>query len=415
MVKRFAPFAKIPGLDVERFPSTSSIASADFRSVLLRHWNDLGDAILAHLDELDAIGLQPNKSPETYPYLNELTENHPQKERFLRYDGDYFYRAFFTPEQVAETIGKDFRSLSISERKQISAIASSSGTLGKLLKTVKELAEKNTQIGISSPWSYYAVLKMDGDNMGKLISQAESLTEHQQISRALAEAAREMRRIVEDDHPGRLIYSGGDDALALMPMDCSLQVADQLRSLFEKKLQGIGKSDQHASSGIAIVHHIQPLEGSLQFAREAEKTAKGIDTFKNAFVVKTLRRSGEDKIARRRWWTATEYLRDPIDWVRELMLQDFLAAKFAHEVWEEAGALAGTPIEAQQKELERLLKRHRNPKWDNAEEHKQIAASLAELANALPDLKIGREVISSTEQMAQWLLVARFLAQGGGE
>ncbi len=429
-VKRLSPRTNIPGLSIERFPSTSSIASASFRATLLEHWDVLGKVTLSHLDALDTLNLSRFSAMEPSQFLQTLAGNDPDKQRLLKYDGDTFYRDFFTEKRVEENQKTKASPLSRKDKKLLQTIPTREGTLGKLLKAVAEAGEKRSVRAVFPP-TYYAILKMDGDHMGKLLDETANLEVHENISRALAQAAQQMREIVEIQHPGQLIYSGGDDALALLPVDCAIQVADKLRLAFGKTLENAGIADCHASAGAAIIHHSHPLEGALQAAREAEKTAK--NTYgRNALVVRLLKRSGEEWQTGREWPETAMIVEngsdapppDPIEEARWRIAADHLASKFPYDLKTEVIALAGTPTAACSKELARLLQRHRNPgKWDDAGERVSLAERLAELADTLPVrtdiVRLGDTRIETKntgiEQLADWLLVARFLAQGGYE
>jgi CRISPR-associated protein Cmr2 len=73
----------------------------------------------------------------------------------------------------------------------------------KLGKKVSDLAGK-----LGEPEPYLAILKADGDHMGKVISQIESPEEHREFSRMLAQFAGAADKIVKSFY-GCLVYSGG--------------------------------------------------------------------------------------------------------------------------------------------------------------------------------------------------------------
>jgi hypothetical protein len=75
--------------------------------------------------------------------------------------------------------------------------------------------------------------------------------------------------------------------------------------------------------------------------------------------------------------------------------------------------LAHLPKEAQQAELKRLLKRHSEKDMPDAE-RQILSAQLTTFAAAL-DTRAAEVGKRGLEQMAEWLLLARFLAQGGEE
>src|SRR5947199_280483 len=88
------------------------------------------------------------------------------------------------------------------------------------------------------PNPYYAILHADGDRMGRVIdNQAEQgEKQHQALSKALNTFAGSVRGIVEEKYQGALVYAGGDDMLALMPLHTVLQCAKELADNFRQEL-----------------------------------------------------------------------------------------------------------------------------------------------------------------------------------
>lgn len=231
--------------------------------------------------------------------------------------------------------------------------------------------------------NYFAVLALDGDSMGKWISGSKtpkledvlskecagayrvkgaaldnnrplSPAWHMQFAEALGNFSQyAVRRIVEA-FDGRLIYSGGDDVLAMLPADTALECAQALRLAFRgdpqtnlvatgilgdyhKKGKSVRRSDRHTpifqiqvpgflrltsaatsrhgehapllddpvnfpaivpgpaadcSVGIAIAHFKSPLQDVVRAAQAAEKRAKK-QLGRSAVAVSLFKRSGE--------------------------------------------------------------------------------------------------------------------------
>ncbi len=151
------------------------------------------------------------------------------------------------------------------------------------------------ELGISEISPYFAILVADGDRMGKAISAMGAPERHQELSRALSRFAGDVETIVAG-HCGALIYSGGDDVLAFLPLDRALPCADKLRRAFTDGLVGLGLGDPPNSPptlsvGVSIGHFGTALDRLLAWGRGAEQQAK---TLRNALAV-TLhtRSSGE--------------------------------------------------------------------------------------------------------------------------
>ncbi|HZO72957.1 MAG TPA: type III-B CRISPR-associated protein Cas10/Cmr2 [Ktedonobacteraceae bacterium] len=146
------------------------------------------------------------------------------------------------------------------------------------------------------PDLYYAFLQADGDGMGEIIDAqaAHGETRHRQLSQTLSDFAGKARTIVRE-HQGAMIYAGGDDVQALLPLHTVLECASQLASAFRDTLQEF--EDQAGrkpslSVGIAIAHHLDSLQRVRRLAKNAEDQAKGIEG-KKALCVTLSKRSGE--------------------------------------------------------------------------------------------------------------------------
>jgi len=173
------------------------------------------------------------------------------------------------------------------------------------------------------PGTYYAILLADGDSMGKVIDyEAEKGSErHQQLSQALAKFSESVRSIVEGYH-GSLIYAGGDDVLAFIPLHTVLQCSQKLSETFGTTLKNFKDKEGEEgrsptlSVGVAVIHHLQPLREALELARHAEQKAKKVD-WKNALAITISKRSGSDFTIRGPWEGFYNNLSKLIDFCRE--------------------------------------------------------------------------------------------------
>lgn len=162
---------------------------------------------------------------------------------------------------------------------------------------------------MSEPYPYVACLAADGDGMGSAIDGLKTAEEHRKFSRELARFAQEARKIVESEKClGSLVYSGGDDVLAFLPVATALRCADALRKAFEEIMANAlpaAAQKPTLSVGIGVGHVMESMSDLLDLGRRAEKLAKGghlkNELRRNALSVIVDKRSGGTREWRRQW------------------------------------------------------------------------------------------------------------------
>jgi CRISPR-associated protein Cmr2 len=145
------------------------------------------------------------------------------------------------------------------------------------------------------PDPYLCILAADGDRMGERISGIMTETEHRDFSGQLAQFAQDAETKVKD-HRGVLVYSGGDDVLAFLPLNEAVACARVLHDRFGDLTGGCT-----LSVGLAIGHSMEPLEDLLEYARTAEKAAKGKDSERDGLAIHYHPRSGAPLCVRDAW------------------------------------------------------------------------------------------------------------------
>jgi CRISPR-associated protein, Crm2 family len=167
----------------------------------------------------------------------------------------------------------------------------------KLIDSLKGLYEnenkENEKIGY--PPVYYAIVVMDGDSMGEKISKAFEENKIIDITEKLSEFSKEVKGIVEK-YSGISVYSGGDDVLALFPLETALKGYMEIISQFKDKFKDMKDAGYNftASAGLVISHYKIPLSYVLQEARSAESKAKKVDKEKkekDAVCIKYIKHS----------------------------------------------------------------------------------------------------------------------------
>ncbi len=154
---------------------------------------------------------------------------------------------------------------------------------------------------------YLAVLVADGDRVGAALSDIQDADGHRQFSQALAGFSTRAARVIAQHH-GVAVYCGGDDVLALVPVDKVLACAAKLKDCFRDAMQRFGGDQSPTLSvGVAIGHFMEPLEDLLEYGRDAESHAKrprptdGGQAERNALAVHLHKRGGGPVFFRENW------------------------------------------------------------------------------------------------------------------
>jgi CRISPR-associated protein Cmr2 len=236
--------------------------------------------------------------------------------------------------------------------------------------------------------TYYAIVMMDGDRMGMILSgdemakcqipyrdsfhprvragfderarqhaaievygrrpRAVSPGRHLAISAALNDFSQQVvRHVVEIEHPGRVIYAGGDDVLAMLPVADLLACMQRLRHAYggtlpedETRDWGDLRRDREklrckngfafldgrlmrmmgrqatASAGAVVAHHQAPLSAMLRELRAAEGRAK-TEGGRDAFSITVIKRSGGALRLTAKWGEPLALLNDLIMYLRD--------------------------------------------------------------------------------------------------
>ncbi len=157
---------------------------------------------------------------------------------------------------------------------------------------------------------YYAVLVMDGDHLGRILS---AYPEHRtSISRAIARFSQAAPGIIEGEFGGVSVYSGGDDVLALLPVSNALSCANKLRALFSMECSEAGV-EMKISAAILCTHAKSPMRTALRTAQrllaDLAKHAVGRD----AFVIRVQKRSGAPLTLAKKWGECGEVANTLLD------------------------------------------------------------------------------------------------------
>lgn len=176
------------------------------------------------------------------------------------------------------------------------------------------------------PSPYYAFLMADGDKMGSQLRNIQHVESHIAFSKTLSTFASKARGIISKCE-GTLIYGGGDDVMAYVPVHQCLEAAGKLQREFVSTM----KAHQHSeippsiSIGIAIVHMLEPLEEVRSMARQAEQYAK---QERNSLAIHFQKRGGGDTMN-----ISVSFQIDPVASIQEMtawLKQSYFTSGFAY-------------------------------------------------------------------------------------
>lgn len=235
---------------------------------------------------------------------------------------------------------------------------------------------------IVRPSTYYGILMMDGDEMGKWLKGEKmpkinevihskvkeallnlncgsdeikkilnsvhpiSASIHQSFSKYLKTFALEkVKKIVEEKYYGVVVYAGGDDLLAFLPfeniLECSYELKEEFKAVLGNKAS--------MSAGITIAHHKYPLSLALDRARKAEKIAK-TNYGRDAFCIIYLSRGGEERKFGGKWDKKDYFI-----YLANFIKNEKISKGFAYEIFELIEKIED--LEIIKIEAKRILKR----------------------------------------------------------
>ncbi len=329
---------------------------------------------------------------------------------------------------------------------------------------------------------YYAILLMDGDKMGDLVNgkakdlatwddimhstmpeklrnspdkvktegwlQPGRLTEkrhltpsiHKAVSEALGDFALNTVPRVVSQHYGHLVYAGGDDVLAIMPIDTVLRTAQRIMELYrtpflvrtvdgeivpcgetyqpkkgEKLLIHLGKAST-ISAAVVIAHHKAPLRGLIaETHRLLERDAKD-GAGRNAIAISLRKRGGAEKRVAHKWeWPdKRRYVELLLDLAKDLSDNE-VSSRLMYKIDQNRVALeelaSSGPTGSVEKLIEAFIEKgqRQNADKDNnfrTEQAKRLGAILIEEQTSLSKKRRGINT--------DGLLIARFLGQATG-
>lgn len=250
----------------DSYPSTSSLASVHWLDQVSAAQPDLCSRFAAKAVALGKI------SEQKVSLVQKLKKDKPQLADFYDLDPNCFFASSLENDNQWGDSSADTRNLR--------------NELRGLLKQFKFV-----------PSPFYALLMMDGDKMGKLLSSNSGLAD--KISKALGDFSREVPGIVRK-YNGVCVYAGGDDVLAMLPLEDALPASVALHEEYIKAFAEARAEEPNLneidnatiSAAIIYAHQNTPLQLVIREAHNTlAKVAKEL-TGRDSLAIKVLKSSG---------------------------------------------------------------------------------------------------------------------------
>lgn len=157
------------------------------------------------------------------------------------------------------------------------------GERGKYLHALETLEALNGRAG-----SFYALLLMDGDSMGKLIRDKGAKT----VTVALTAFSAEAPKIVHK-YGGVCVYAGGDDLFALLPLDRVLGCSVKVSMEYKKSFRQNQIPEATISAAVILPHYRVPLRQVISQAHHFLDDVAKDQTGRDAIAIAVLKPGGE--------------------------------------------------------------------------------------------------------------------------
>ncbi len=265
------------------YPSTAYMCAIDWLTVALEKAKagdkKVVEALGKFIEAANAadVPYDEENTINQIPWIREFVKDHHKWKSVFQFRGDVFF-----PDSIKNE--KDFPIKATANRKDL----------------VEKLKAFTDAAG-SKPTPFYAVLLMDGDNMGKLLSSFPN--EQGNISKALAIFTSKVENIVETQHDGKLIYASGDDVFAFLPLDTALNCAKELKKAYMDafEIMALNVPGASISAGIVYAHMNTALRAVVRDVHNLlDKTAKD-EMGRDAFAVRVWKRGGAILTFGKKW------------------------------------------------------------------------------------------------------------------
>jgi len=241
-VKRFFPVVAGDAIgrkldDMDHWPSTVSIAAVPW---LKRIKNADGEVLALCKNYADMVSNEPGALASTARIR--VLQNFPGSAgKFPKLSGNFLNRTTLKNERGTPLQAGTDRT--------------------KLLHELAKLEEKTHD----RAGNFYGLLLMDGDSMGQLIREHGP----ENVTRCLTDFATKVPDLVENaDTGGICIYAGGDDLLAMLPLDTALAAAAAAREAYCEAFRVTEIAKATISAGLVFAHYRCAFSRVLDYAHK---------------------------------------------------------------------------------------------------------------------------------------------------
>ena len=230
------------------FPSTTMMAAVHWMEKIATTETELA---ITFAQEALRIPDVRRQSYRQIPSLARIARDTPQLADFLSLEANCFYPSVLENDNIWPSNTREIRE--------------------KLSKMLGDFSH--------TPSPFYALLLMDGDQMGKLLR--DYIDRRDEISAALNQFAHRVDALVQEAD-GVTIYAGGDDVFALAPLEGALSLAAVLHEAYIESFQNRAGIPATISGALIFAHFNAPLRRLFQEAHrlldEVSKGLKGRDS-----------------------------------------------------------------------------------------------------------------------------------------
>ena len=269
----------VPGgkdVDIRHWPSTSYIAALPWLKAA-RNLNeeDLNRLPAACRLEFGGSFLAELRSSRLFKF--------PQREKLFSLDGHLLHE-----DGIKTYVKEAVKTGAISEVQAASATK-------KITKALRETGYKIGKDNTRLASEFYAVICMDGDEIGKRLKTDQTL-----IKKALPIFTERAKTLLQPGNPylGTLVYAGGDDVLALLPVDTAIHAALDLRVAYDAAFDEARNSAPHSgaeftlSGSIVYSHFKNPLSSVLRQSHYFLDTVAKDGNGRNSLAIAVLKPGG---------------------------------------------------------------------------------------------------------------------------